>query len=184
MANTDFPHGLWLITTDARKQWYDKDSTSSAILVPGDPVALETDGNVVRATGTVGTSCLGVVMALKSSTGLPVRYLGATDAGEVLVCDDPNAYYRIQDDGGGTPAETWIGMNADLTIANGDTALGLSAVELDATTPSTNPATHNIVRIVALWRGVIGDTANSWDDNAEIVVRLCDPQLRNTTGLS
>lgn len=183
MANRDFPHGFYLLTTDSHKAWYDKDGTSSNILLPGDPVVMETDGYVVRATAGDGNAILGVVMALRSAAGLPVNTLAAATAGSVLVCDDPNALYRIQcDDAGTAITNAARGCNAAIVyVAAGDATLGISGCEVDQSTIA-NTATEQ-VRIIELWNGPIGDTVNVWGDHCEVVVIINNHQSRSTTGV-
>lgn len=177
MANHDNPHGFTKISGRA-PVWYQKDATSSALLVVGDPVKVETDGYVVRAAA--GGVFRGVIEALKSTTGKVVNQLGAAVAGNVSVCDDPDATYKAQDNAGGTCNQACVGTNADFIVANGDTLTGKSACEIDGSTYANTAAQ---VRIVELWKGIDGNTINAVGNHCEWVVTPNESDLKSTTGI-
>lgn len=153
MANRDAPRGFVPVSnaygspwTGAPRRYYVSSDDSNNIFI-GDPVALSGSGDafgipgVVRATAGAGSSAgdgpVGVVVGFENLTSdnLSRTYRPASTAGYLLVCDDPNALYEIQEDSvGGALAVTSIGLNANFIIGTGNTTTGTSAVELDSNT--------------------------------------------------
>lgn len=86
---------------------------TAARILPGDFVTLRADGVAIVATAGV-TQLLGVAASYKSSTYTTV-----------LVYDDPDQQFLIQDDGGGTTSlsSAKFGLNGDIvaTASNGTT---------------------------------------------------------------
>ena len=127
----------------------------------GDPVALSGSGaadgtpGIVRATAGAGSSAgdgpVGVVVGFENLTSdnLSRTYRPGTTAMYVLVNDDPNTIYMIQEDSdSSTLGVTEIGLNANFVIGTGNTTTGASAVELDSNT-AANTATLDC-RIIGL----------------------------------
>lgn len=79
-----------------------------------------------------------------------VGYLASADTGYVLVADDPELLFEVQEVSGGTPlAVTNIGEHIDsVTAVDADTTLGLSKYEID----NAALATGNTWRIEGLVR--------------------------------
>jgi hypothetical protein len=114
--------------------------TTAGILGTGDPVIRLTassspDGfpEVVRAT--TGSAITGVIVGIEyqveklSQSG----YYAAADTGYLLVCDDPNMHFEVQEGGSSTAlAVTNIGncINS-ITAVNADTTRGLSKYQID-----------------------------------------------------
>lgn len=160
MANTNAPFGLRPVrklgsggsfNMEMAKAYY-VPSTDATALYIGDPVVLIGTGNAaafmdypIGALPTVGIATGGDVSSqarqvLGSVVGiLPVHnqsliYRPASTEAIVMVADDPNIVFELQDDGGGTPAVTWIGSNANLISGAGSTTTGLSGWALDGGT--------------------------------------------------
>src|SRR5574342_1330829 len=99
MANADNPRGAYPAGAVLTMRWYPK---TAAAIFPGDLVVADANGLVSSATAG-GIELLGVA----------VTYEPAADA-EVLVYDDPDQQYYMQDDASWTAAEARIGECADI----------------------------------------------------------------------
>lgn len=158
MANTDAPCGFKPVRyrsgapyNGAFRRYYIGTGDSNNIFI-GDPVALSGTGGsagglggarpaVVRATAGAGSSAgdgpVGVVVGFENLTSdnLSRTYRPASTAGYLLVCDDPDVVYHIQEDSdGGALTLDSIGLNANFIIGTGDTATGTSRTEIDSGT--------------------------------------------------
>lgn len=120
----------------------------------GDPVILSGSGSpegvpgVVVATAGATNRITGVVVGFRPAPGIVAQgYLTASTGGYVLVSDNPDTEYEIQEDSvGGSLAVTQIGLNADLVAAAGNTFLKRSGWMLDSSTAGTGATLQ--VRIV------------------------------------
>jgi len=144
MANADAAFGLRPLGLNVDKQTnvYAVDSTNAIYI--GDPVSLTGTGDddgvpqvklalISDATTTNNTPIMGVVVGVASSkegTQLQddAKYVAAAATGKyVIVCDDPDATFAVQEDSaGGALAKTNIGQNANLEIAAGSATSGIS----------------------------------------------------------
>lgn len=149
MANVDNPRGLAPVSTLSGAPWNGKTrrykKEASVILAPGDPVVLTGSAEattgiplITRATGSEGTptTITGVVVAIEPNlSDLSKKHMAAADTGYVLVCDDPDVLFEVQDDADSdTFAVTDVGQGGDLVVGNANTTLGHSIVELDTST--------------------------------------------------
>lgn len=145
MANTDSPRGL----TPARyrsghaytgaARIYRK-STTAGIIGVGDPVIKVTDSSdplgrpeIVRHT--TGAAITGVVVGIEPTRNdLEKKLLLSADEGYVLVADDPDLLFRVQEDSiGSNLVVTNIGQHVDLVTAiDANTTTGRSNYELDS----------------------------------------------------
>lgn len=110
-------------------------------------------GDAVKSTGTadatgkypavtqatVGAAIRGVVVGFSDQPYVSVdtsnlyrNYKAATDDLYVLVVDDPDVIFEIEEDGG-TLAITDVGLNSEIVVGSGDTANGKSAIMVDST---------------------------------------------------
>lgn len=182
MANNDAPFGLKPVRhangapySGACNRYYVASGESNNIFI-GDPVALSGTGNaegipgVVRATAGAGSSAgdgpVGVVVGFENLTSdnLSRTYRPASTEMFVLVADDPDLEYEIQEDSdGGAVAVGSVGLNANFIIGTGSTTTGVSATELDSSTAATTAtldmrilgikqAPDNEVGTNAVWR--------------------------------
>lgn len=146
MANVNTPRGFTPVCyvsgapyNGACNRYY-KDTTANTVIAVGDPVIRVTNSSspdgfpeIVRAT--TGAAITGIVVGIEpvlndlSKQG----YLSATDVGYVLVADDPNLLFEVQEGGTGTAlAVTNIGEHIDAVAAiDGDTVIGRSKYEID-----------------------------------------------------
>ena len=79
---------------------------------------------------------------------------------KAFVIDDPDAVFEIQS--AGSPAQTDVGLNADISYTSGSTKTGMSAMELSGTTAATT-ATFRIM-------GFSSDPDNSTTGSANVNV--------------
>lgn len=158
MANVDRPFGFKPVRYLSGKAYtgavkrYKKEA--STIIAVGDPVVLTGSAEAVtgialvdRAAAGAGT-ITGVVVAIDvNRDDLSKKHLAAADSGYVLVADDPELVFEIQEDSDTSNiAITDVGEFCDIVVADANTTLGLSVVELD----SSNAGTGDQVRILGL----------------------------------
>ncbi len=155
MANADAPRGAIPVRhrngapyNGSGNVYYVPAAYGTALFV-GDPVIVVTDSSdangvptVARATAAGGNYITGFVQSLAFHGDPPVpvlrdsgRYHPASTEGYVLVCDDPDVLFEMQEDGvGGAMGAGAAGRNADLIIGAGSTVTGWSGAELDSST--------------------------------------------------
>ncbi len=149
MANTDGPRGFVPVRTaygapnSGRINRYYVGTGDSNNIFIGDPVDLSGTGDtagtspaVVRATAGSGGYSVGVVVGIENLTSdnLGRTYRPASTAAYLLVADDPEQEFEIQEDSDGNAlAITAIGSNGDFIFGTGNTTTGISACELDST---------------------------------------------------
>lgn len=172
MANVDSPFGLKPVKhrngapyTGAVRYYSVAAGDSTAILI-GDPVTLAgtsqtIDGriysDVVRsATGDVFA---GVVVGVVPVTADSLKYRAASTQRILMVADDPDLLFEIQEVSGGTAlTANDAGLNANLVVAAGSTVTGFSGVELNnATEATSNTLDLHIVGPVARADNEIGE---------------------------
>lgn len=153
----------------------------SVALGIGDPVIIagsaDADGvaTVTRATAATGR-ITGVVVGFRPSPTIVANgYRLASTAEYVLVADDPEIEYEIQEDSvGGALAATSVGLNASLvagTIANKK-----SGFQLDSSTAAVTDALQ--VRIL----GFQQRADNEIGANAKVLVRINMPTETGVAG--
>lgn len=159
MSNTNRAFGLRPVRTSSGAAWnmgmakkYYCPSTYGTALYLGDPVTLSGTGNaaafgntpigmaatIIIATGgdvsNQAGQVLGCVVGIEPIHNQSLLYKPASVEAIVYVADDPNIVFHLQDDGGGSPAVTWIGSNANLISGSGSTVTGQSAWAMDGGT--------------------------------------------------
>ena len=153
-------------------------ATDATALFIGDPVIIAGTGDdrgvpaVTRAS--VGGRITGVVVGIANDPAVPASndmmqmgYRPASLEGYVLVADDPEILFEIQEDSvGGALAKTSIGLNADIIIAAGSTYTRRSAVMLDSSTAAVTATLA--LRIVELEQRADNDIG----DNAKWLVAI------------
>lgn len=158
---------------------------AAANIFIGMPVDLDTNGRAVPWAGPVANlSLLGTIVGFADTDGAALpsametttagAFLpGNTDA-YVMIADDPNQEFFLQEDtGGAVLTEASIGNTFDLIYrsSSGDTTTGYATVELDRSTAGTG--TGGIVQLVNLGRNMNSDgTINSFGNFAKCVVRI------------
>lgn len=174
MANVDNPHGFKVLShlhgapTNFKTNLYRKEA--SVILGLGDAVVLAgsastagTNGadktgipTVTRAAGASGTIS-GVAVGFihdadGTSPAYKKHYMAAADKGYVLVCDDKDAMFSIQEDSDTVSlAVTDVGEGVDLiTAANANSVTGYSVFEIDSSTSPTGGGSADQLRVHSL----------------------------------
>jgi hypothetical protein len=152
MANPDIANGFTPVKyrsghsySGAARRYYK--STTAGILAVGDPVVKVTNSSdplggpeVVRAT--TGSYITGVIVGVEPDISdlSKSNHLLAADTGYVLVADDPDLLFEVQEVSGGTAlAITNIGEHIDSVAAiDADTVIGRSKYEIDNAAVATN----------------------------------------------
>ncbi len=155
-------------------------ATDSTALYQGDVVkVVDTTGamdavgeDIVITRAATGNPLLGVIVGFRPDASLPYtgQYRAASTARYVLVCDDPNAIYEVQEDAvGGAVTAALIGSlsNADIIVAAGSTVTGLSGTMLDSNTAA---ATAEDLKILGVRRDGVNAAAAS--AGAILLVRI------------
>lgn len=152
MANSDAPRGFTPVKYRSGKPYdgiarrYYKGTTAGIIGV-GDPViritnSSDPEGGPEIARAATGAAITGVVVAIEPTrTDLEkVGYLLSADTGYVLVADDPELMFEVQESDDGTPlAITNIGEHIDSVAAiDADTTIGRSKYEIDTSALATD----------------------------------------------
>jgi hypothetical protein len=158
MANTDRPFGFKPVRYSSGRAYtgaarrYKKEA--STIIGIGDPVVITGTAEATTAIALVDRAAAGsgtitgVVVGMDPQrSDLSKNHLAAADTGYVMVADDPDLVFEIQEDGdSGTIAITDVGEFCDIVVADANTTTGMSQVELD----SSNAGTGDQVRIMGM----------------------------------
>ena len=182
MDNKDTKGGLRLLGGQNVHTMVCKVSSSYATaLAAGDPVVLAGTAETDPRTGdrliptvekaAVGSTISGVIVGIVGATAatapaIPTNnYIPASTGGLVIVCDDPEALFVIQEDSDSENMEAAdVGEFCDLVFNAMDTTTGLSQVELD----SSNAGTGDNVRIMGLYPA----PDNAVGANADWIVKI------------
>lgn len=191
MANVSMPAGLQPVRyasgapyNGACNRYYVPSSDATALFI-GDPVIIagsaDADGvpTVTRATAAGAGRITGVVVGIVNSLGgvESTRYRPASTACYVLVADDPNLLFEIEEDAvGGALAAADVGLNADLASGSGSTVTGLSGFVLDTSTKATTATLQ--LRII----GFRQRADNEIGANAKVLVRINLPTETGAVG--
>jgi hypothetical protein len=180
----DFPFGNF------RRNYYRLTTSAAAAVFIGQPMDLDGNGCVTTAlVSTANSFILGPVVGFaKYIAGKPALpdamlditagpYLPANTDAYVLIADDPNQLFTIQEATGGTALTTAnIGSQAHITyerVTSGNTTTGYSYCELNAITAGATNGTSGALTLVKLSDQMNSDgTANGLGDYAKWVVRV------------
>lgn len=161
----------------------------------GDPVVIsgtgDADGVPGVARAAAGSLITGVVVGFASkrsaaagaTTALNRGYRAASEADYLLVCDDPNLLFAIEEGPvgvGGALATGDIGNNADLVAAAGSTYTKRSGYMLDSSTKTTLTAQVRIVGFDQTIGNTIGGTGSVW---LVSIVEATETPSAGTTGV-
>jgi hypothetical protein len=150
----------------------------------GDLVKIDggSDGSGVRSVtqAAANNAAVGVVVGfVVDPTNLNTpQYRAASTARYLLVADDPNILFEVQEDavGGALPSAA-VGLNANVVVGSGSTITGASAMQLDtSTTNTTNTLPLKIIEFVQREDNDIGAA------NARVLIKLNTHQLVTDTG--
>jgi hypothetical protein len=166
MANLDAPRGFTVIQSSSTRPYRRYYKDASVILGVGDPVVRVTNSSspegypeVTRAT--TGAAITGVIVGLEPKrSDLSQLHMAAADAGYLLVCDDPDALFEVQDNGGVTGLVVAdIGEHIDsVTAINANTVTGRSNYEIDTEAQATDN-TWRLESLVQREDNVVGANA-------------------------
>ena len=171
MSNKNAPFGARLVgklgsgvATNGTTE-YKIASGASGNIFSGDLVKMTNAGTIL--VSAAGDESIGVFRGCQftDTNGDVVfksHYPDGTVASDIVafVHDDPDAVFEIQS--AGSPAQTDVGLNADISYTAGSTKTGMSAVELSGTTAATT-ATFRIM-------GFSSDPDNSTTGSANVNV--------------
>ena len=182
MANADIPSGLspacYLngAPYNGQANQYQVEAGEAVQIMIGDPVKLSNTAStstsglpsveIAASLDTVVGVCVGVVPADRDST----IYRVASTERIILVADDPQILFEVQEDGAIALAS--IGLNCNLITGVGSTYTGYSLWELDSSQVSTlNTYDVQVVRGVDRADNLLVST------NAKWLVRLNNHQF-------
>ncbi len=185
MANADAPFGFRPINRDGSPY---NGATFRAVFATGDGTATFI-GDAVKLAGTsiegyptiaqcaAGDPVLGVVTAFEANpSSLGDQYRKASTQRFCQVVSANDGYFEVQcDDVSTATAITDVGLNANFVVGTGDTAYGVSAMELnsDSTGVTTVPLDLQIVALVDRPDNLLSGTGST---NKNAIVRFNDPQ--------
>jgi hypothetical protein len=173
MANSDAPRGLTPVRhrngapyNGAANVYVIPASDGTAVFI-GDAVksagSADAEGVPTVARAAAGDAVRGVVVGVLPDTRESLPYRAASTLRKVLVADDPDLVFEIQEDSvGGALTADEAGENADLIVAAGSTLSGRSGMELDSSTHTTSSAQFRILRLVRRPDNEIGANAK-WE---------------------
>lgn len=174
MANADSPFGLRPVRHrngapyNGAARVYSVAAGNGTAIYVGDLVTLagtsQTIDGVVYSDvvqSATGDVFQGVVMGVLPTTQDSLKYRAASTQRLLLVADDPDLLFEIQEVSGGTPlAANDIGLNANVVVGTGSTVTGMSGMELNnATEATTNTLDVKIVGFVNRADNEIGEHA-------------------------
>lgn len=174
MANTDTPFGLKPVQHRSGAPYNGSGRVYS--VAAGDATAIYV-GDLVTIAGTsqtingvvysdvvrsaTGDVFQGVVIGVLPDTQDSLKYRAASTQRLVLVEDNPDLLFEIQEVSGGTPlTANDVGLNANVVVAAGSATTGLSGTELNnATEATTNTLDVKILGFVNRVDNEIGEHA-------------------------
>lgn len=158
MANANIPRGCIPVRYRSGAPYngacniYYVPSGYGTAIYRGDPLVTVTDSSDANGVQTVALATAGATNYITgfcigpASGGDPPvpllahspQYHPASTAGYVLVADDPEVLFEVQEDGvGGAMTVGAVGRNADLIAGTGSTVTGFSGWMLDSNTQGT-----------------------------------------------
>jgi hypothetical protein len=138
----------------------------------------DADGVASVAQAAAGDTIRGVVVGVVPDTADSLIYRAASTLRYVLVCDDPDIIFEIQEDAvGATTALVDVGENADIIVAAGSTTTGTSGMQLDS---STHTASSAQLRILGFAQRPDNEPASA---NAKLLVLINEHELKSTSGV-
>lgn len=196
MANVNRPAGLKPVSYlngspyNGQARLYYATATADGLFV-GDPVKLSGTGDANGIPGVVEATAaapvlgviVGVVVAqpgvslVGTNIDLTTRSIGASASGYVMVADDPNIVFEIQEALTTPFAVTDIGGNCDFVVLPGATAYSDSATTTAVDAPTTTAALT--LKIL----GLAQRPDNAVGQYAKILVKINNHQLANSVGV-
>lgn len=145
MANANTPFGLRPVRYASGGPYngsanvYSTVSGDGTAIFVGDPVTLSGTGSTIGGIlyadvdqAATGDIIAGVVIGVLAETRDSLIYRAASTVRRVLVVDDPDVLFEIQETSGGTAfTANDVGLNANFAVGTGSTTTGQSAVEIN-----------------------------------------------------
>lgn len=156
----------------------------------GDVVKINSDGTIVKDTGTTTATPVGIFMGCtytNPSTQQKLNYqsyTANTNAQDIqaYVVDDPDVLFKVAAVSSGTTVAFYssqnIGLNAALVQNNGSNTTGDSQVAIDGTSFATTASLP--IRVV----DIVPDTSNSANGYCEFICKFNAPYVTISVNLS
>lgn len=189
MANANFASGLKPVRSFARSGFanplrrYVAPASYATALFPGDPVvkvaagADATTGANTINLAAAGGAVTGVVVGFEDGPSMLLGYGAASTLRYVLVDDDPESLFEVQDNG--TLALTSVGLNADLVAGSGNTATRTSGWMVAGSTAAVTATLQ--VKIIGFQERIDNEFPAA---NAKVLVKINNhTELAATAGL-
>lgn len=196
MANVDRPNGLRPVGTKGAANWTGKvnmyvvESANDTAIFIGDLVklngtaadagefyfGLDLEGMPEVIQSAAGDKSVGVVVGfLPNQDNLSQKHCPSETRRVALVSDDPNTIYEIQEASGGTAlTSAAVGLNANVVVGTGNATTGLSGMELDNGSESTDAGLN--LRIL----GLAKKPDNNIGEHAKWLVMLADSEFASS----
>lgn len=174
----NFPYGNF------RRTLYKLTTSATAAVFIGQPMDLDTNGQVAPAGVTVRSNLVGPVVGFTDTAkaGIPSDMTSLTQGGFLpankdaycIIADDPDQLFQIQEDTGGSAlTQSAVGNSVGIIprTSSGSTVTGYSTFEADrSTVVATDSGSLGIVGLVDLMNS--DGTANDFGDYAKLLVRI------------
>lgn len=187
MANGDTPRGLVPVRYISGAPYngavnhYSTATGDNVAIFIGDPVILSGTSQTINGIiyndvdqAATGDVVVGVVVGVKPVTSDSLMHRAASTQRILMVADDKDLLFEIQEVSGGTPlTANDSGLNANFVVGTGNATTGLSGVELNnATEAGTNTLDLQIV-------GFQNRPDNAIGEHAKWLVRINRHQYSN-----
>jgi hypothetical protein len=187
MANVNAPFGLRPVRSANGQPYtgavriYSVPSSDGTAIFIGDAVKLVGTSQIINgspfadvAQAASGDVMVGVVVGVLQDTRDSLTYRAASTQRRLLVADDPDLLFEVQQSNSGTAlTANDIGLNVNLTVAAGSTATGYSGTVIDNTTEATtNTLDVKIVGMVDRPDNDIGSSVSSGTLASRFLVRI------------
>jgi hypothetical protein len=187
MANANFPHGLRPVNAANGQPYtgaarvYSVPATDGTAIYIGDAVKLVGSSQIINgspyadiAQAATGDVFVGAVVGVLPATRDSLTYRAASTQRLILVADDPDLLFEIQQTNSGTALNAQdVGLNANINVVAGSTVTGYSGTVLDnATEATTNTLDVKLVAIVDRPDNDIGSSVSSGTLASCFLVRI------------
>lgn len=182
----NFPHGAF------KKQYYRLTTSAAANVFLGQPMAANAAGTVATlALANSSQVCIGPVVGFIDTnyaalptlmeTTIAAPYLPANTDSYVLICDDPQQDFMVQENTSGTALTVSnVFNNATMTYrtSSGDTTTGYATAELDR--PSAGTGTGGWLMLKGIHRQINSDgSVNAPGNYCKWIVKIVSHQFGN-----
>ena len=187
MANADTPFGFRPVRYvgggpyNGAFRLYSAAAGDATAMFIGDPVTLSGTSQTISGSiysdvdqSATGNVVVGVIVGVVPVTNESLRYRAASTQRIVMVADDPNLLFEIQEVSGGTAlTANDIGLNANFVVGSGSTTTALSGVELN----NSGEATTNTLDLKIV--GLVDRPDNAIGEHAKWLVQINRHQYAN-----